>query len=159
MRIVTLPVSRTVKAGVRAHARTIVTAVCGAALLAISTPAYVHHSGAMFDREKQTTVTGTVTEFSWTNPHASFRVDVPNAAGKVESWAIEMNSPNNLVHIGWKRSTIKPGDKVTVKINPLRDGRPGGLYVGITLPDGRYIGAPVEAKPGEPGKSGAATAY
>jgi hypothetical protein len=154
MRIVTLPVSRTVKAGVK----TMVTAAFGVALLALSTPAYVHHSGAMFDREKQTTITGTVTEFNWTNPHASFRVDVPNAAGKVESWAIEMNSPNNLVHIGWKRSTIKPGDKVTVKINPLRDGRPGGLYVGITLPDGRYIGAPVEAKPGDP-KAGAATAY
>ena len=51
-----------------------------------------------------------------------------------------MNSPNNLVHEGWKRSSIKPGDKVTVKINPLRDGRPGGLYIGITLSDGKYLG-------------------
>ena len=72
----------------------------------------------------RSTITGTVTEFNWTNPHASFKVDVPNAAGKVESWAIEMNSPNNLVRDGWKRTTIKAGDKVTVKINPLRDGRP-----------------------------------
>lgn len=139
MRIGTLRGSRRVRA--------LVTSVFGAALLAISTPAYVHHSGAMFDREKQITITGTVTEFNWTNPHASFRVDVPNAEGKVESWAIEMNSPNNLVHIGWKRTTIKAGDKVTVKINPLRDGRPGGIYLGITLPDGKYIGAPEQAKP------------
>ena len=80
-------------------------AAFGAVLLAFSTPAWVHHSGAMFDREKQTTITGTVTEFNWTNPHASFRVDVANTDGKVESWAIEMNSPNNLVHQGWKRST------------------------------------------------------
>jgi len=122
----------------------------GAALLAVSTPAWVHHSGAMFDREKLTTITGTVTEFNWTNPHASFRVDVPNAAGKVENWAIEMNSPNNLVHLGWKRTTIKAGDKVTVKINPLRDGRPGGIYIGITLPDGKYLGTDTAAaRPGD----------
>jgi hypothetical protein len=131
MRTVKHPFSRTVRA-------------LGAALLAFVAVASAHHSGAMFDRDKQVTITGTVTEFTWTNPHASFRVDVPNAAGKVESWAIEMNSPNNLVHAGWKRSTIKAGDKVTVKINPLRDGRPGGLYLGITLPDGKYLGAPEE---------------
>jgi hypothetical protein len=94
----------------------------------------------MFDREKVVTVTGKVTEFNWQNPHASFRVDVPNAKGQTESWAIEMNSPNNLVHLGWKRSSIKAGDTVTVKINPLRDGRPGGLYIGITLADGKYLG-------------------
>jgi Family of unknown function (DUF6152) len=136
MRTVKHPFSRTVRA-------------LGAALLAFATiVASAHHSGAMFDREKQVTITGTVTEFTWTNPHASFRIDVPNAEGKVESWAIEMNSPNNLVHAGWKRSTIKAGDKVTVKINPLRDGRPGGLYLGITLPDGKYLGAPAENKNG-----------
>ena len=146
MRIATRAVSRTV------------TAAFAVTLLAFSTPAWVHHSGAMFDREKQTTITGTVTEFNWTNPHASFRVDVASPDGKVESWAIEMNSPNNLIHQGWKRSTIKNGDKVTVKINPLRDGRPGGLYVGITLPDGRYLGAVQEAatKPADGSKPASA---
>jgi len=139
MRIATRAVSRTVKAAGLL------------ALLGFSAPAWVHHSGAMFDREKQTTITGTVTEFNWTNPHASFRVDVAAPDGNVESWAIEMNSPNNLIHQGWKRSTIKSGDKVTVKINPLRDGRPGGLYVGITLPDGKYLGAVQEAAAAKPG--------
>ena len=119
--------------------RTLVTAAFGTLVLAFSAPAFVHHSGAMFDGEKMITITGTVTEFSWTNPHASFRVDVPNADGKTESWAIEMNSPNNLVHEGWKRTTIKAGDKVTVTVNPLRDGRPGGWYVAITLPDGKSL--------------------
>jgi hypothetical protein len=93
------------------------------------------------------TINGTVTEFSWTNPHASFRVAVPNASGKLESWAIEMNSPNNLVHEGWKRSSIKAGDKVSVQINPLRDGRPGGRYIGITLSDGKHLGGPDGAAP------------
>lgn len=141
---------RTVKPNFSRTVRGLRTGLFGATLLAFATPAWVHHSGAMFDREKQINITGTVTEFTWTNPHASFRVDVPNAQGKIESWAIEMNSPNNLVHAGWKRSTLKNGDKVTVKINPLRDGRPGGLYVGITLPDGKYLGAPVDKSYDQP---------
>jgi hypothetical protein len=112
----------------------------GAALLTVSLPAWVHHSGAMFDRTKEIKLTGTVSQFNWVNPHASFKVDVANAAGKVETWAIEMNSPNNLIRAGWKRSTLKIGDKVTVTVNPLRDGRPGGWYVGITLADGKFLG-------------------
>jgi hypothetical protein len=144
--------------GTRAGNRTMKTLVTGAfaaVITAFSAPAFVHHSGAMFDGEKVITINGTVTEFSWTNPHASFRVDVPNASGKLESWAIEMNSPNNLVHEGWKRSSIKPGDKVAVQINPLRDGRPGGRYIGITLSDGKHLGGPdaapaATAKPDKP---------
>jgi hypothetical protein len=127
----------------RRTVRVLASATFGTLVLGFSTPAFVHHSGAMFDRDKVVSITGTVTEFNWTNPHASFRLDVPNAQGKVESWAVEMNSPNNLVHIGWKRSSIKAGDKVTAKISPLRDGRPGGLYVGITLADGKYLGTPL----------------
>src|ERR1700684_3451478 len=92
-------------------------------MLAVS-PAYAHHSGAMFDRTKETKIVGTVTEFQWTNPHASFKVDVLGDDGKTATWSIEMNGPNNLIRAGWKRTTIKPGDKVTVTINPLRDGRP-----------------------------------
>ena len=137
-----------IRIGTRSSTRTVralASTLFGALLLAFSTPAFVHHSGAMFDREKTITITGTVTEFNWQNPHATFRIDVPNAKGQMESWAIEMNSPNNLVHIGWKRSSIKPGDKVTVKISPLRDGRPGGLYIGITLADGKYLGTDTEA--------------
>jgi len=125
--------------------RTLITGSFAALVVAFSAPACVHHSGAMFEAEKVVTITGTVTEFSWTNPHASFRVDVPNAGGKLESWAIEMNSPNNLVHEGWKRSSIKAGDKVTVQITPLRDGRPGGRYIGITLSDGKHLGGPEAA--------------
>jgi hypothetical protein len=118
------------------------TIAAGFALLLIlfSTPAYVHHSGAMFDGGKEITIVGTVSEFTWTNPHSSFKVDVPDANGKIAVWAIEMNGPNNLVRLGWKRSTIKTGDKVAVRINPLRNGQPGGWYLGITLPDGKVLG-------------------
>lgn len=124
-------------------------AAAGLALLLCAAPAWVHHSGAMFDRTKEIRISGTVAEFQWTNPHASFKVDVLGADGRAETWSIEMNGPNNLIRAGWKRTTIKPGDKVTVTINPLRDGRPGGWYLGITLADGRTLGGA-----GDPGSGG-----
>jgi Family of unknown function (DUF6152) len=109
------------------------------ALVAFSTPAWVHHSGAMFDPNKEATIVGAIKEFNWTNPHSSFKVDVTNATGQVETWAIEMNSPQNLVRQGWKRTTLKVGDKVTVVVRPLRDGKPGGSYMSITLADGKVL--------------------
>ena len=131
--------------------RSLVTGAFGALVVAFSAPAWVHHSGAMFDRSKEMKITGTVSEFQWTNPHASFKVDVLGADGKTETWSIEMNGPNNLIRAGWKRTTIKPGDKVTVTINPLRDGRPGGWYLGITLADGRTLGGAGEPTGGGEG--------
>jgi hypothetical protein len=110
-----------------------------AAVLTASTPAWVHHSGAMFDSAKEQTIVGTITEFNWTNPHSSFKVSVPAADGKEDVWAVEMNGPQNLVHAGWKRTTIKAGDKVTVVVHPLRDGKPGGSFVSIVLPDGKKL--------------------
>jgi len=116
-------------------------------LLGLSPPAWVHHSGAMFDRGRVIEINGVVKEFSWTNPHSSFKVEVPGSGeGQAQLWSIEMNGTANLVHEGWKRNTIKPGDKVTVSVNPLRDGRPGGWYVSITLPDGKKMGT--SAAPG-----------
>ncbi len=109
-------------------------------LALFSTPAYVHHSGAMFDLSKRVTVSGTIIDFHWTNPHSSFKVSVPNKDGTTSVWAVEMNSPNNLVRVGWKRTTLKAGDKVTVTVRPLRDGTPGGQYVSIVLPNGKVLG-------------------
>ena len=110
-------------------------------MLALSTPAYVHHSGAMFDRTREIKITGAVTEFQWTNPHASFKVDVLGDDGKTETWSIEMNGPNNLVRAGWKRTTIKAGDKVKVAGRPFMNGDPGGILLSVTLPNGQVLGA------------------
>jgi hypothetical protein len=129
-----------------------------AALLALAVyalPVSAHHSGAMFDNEKSITIKGTVTEFNWTNPHSSFKVSVPDAAGKEEIWAIEMNAPQNLMRSGWKRTTIKAGDKVSVLIRPLRDGKPGGSYMSITLADGTKLDG---TGPGQSGPSYSAPA-
>jgi len=103
-------------------------------------PAWAHHSGAMFDTSKKVDVSGTVVDFNWSNPHANFKVNVDKPGGVSEVWAVEMNSPNNLVREGWKRTTLKPGDKVTVTVRPLRDGTPGGQYVSIKLADGTVLG-------------------
>jgi len=99
-----------------------------------------HHSPVMFDRGKKQTLTGTVKEFSWTNPHASIQLEVRNAQGAAEVWGVEMNSPNNLVKQGWKSTLLKSGDKVSVVINPLRTGEHGGAFVSIKLADGRVLG-------------------
>ena len=118
--------------------------VLGAALLAglmgLSGSAFAHHSGAMFDTSKKVDVSGTIIDFNWSNPHANFKVNVDKPGGGSEVWAVEMNSPNNLVRDGWKRTTLKAGDKVTVTVRPLRDGTPGGQYVSIVLADGKVLG-------------------
>lgn len=112
----------------------------GMALLGASVPAWVHHSGAMFDSAKEQTLSGTIAEFNWVNPHSSFKVIVKAADGSDVVWAIEMNAPQNLVRQGWKRTTLKNGDKVSVVVHPLRDGKPGGSFVAITLADGTKLG-------------------
>lgn len=109
-------------------------------LVALLSPAYAHHSGAMFDITKKVDISGTIIDFNWSNPHANFKVNVEKPGGTPEVWAVEMNSPNNLVREGWKRTTLKPGDKVTVTVRPLRDGTPGGQYVSIILADGKVLG-------------------
>lgn len=107
-------------------------------LLAI--PALAHHSFTMFDTTKAITITGTVTEFQWTNPHSYIEIDVPDESGAIKHWAIEMGSPSILQQSGWKFSNLKKGDKTTLVINPLKDGRPGGFLNTATLPDGRVLG-------------------
>ena len=120
-----------------ASSRTTIAVAGGLAVLAAG-PALAHHSFAMFDQKKVLTLEGTVTEFQWTNPHAFIEIDVA-AGGKVTHWAIELNSPNNLKRQGWTRTSLKRGDKVTLRMNPLRDGSHGGLFLDVRLPNGRTL--------------------
>ncbi|HYR82871.1 MAG TPA: DUF6152 family protein [Terriglobia bacterium] len=115
-------------------ARIIVWCLAGASM------AMAHHSFAMFDQSKPTTLTGTVTAFEWTNPHAYIELDVADEKGAVKHWSIELGSPSILMQSGWKFKDLKHGDKVTARISPLRSGQPGGLLIQVTLPDGRVLG-------------------
>jgi hypothetical protein len=99
-----------------------------------------HHAPAIFDQTKTIVVEGTVTDFEWANPHSWIRMDVTSEDGSVTNWSIEMNPPTYLVRGGWRSTTLKPGDQVSVTANPLRSGEPAGKYVAITLPDGRVLG-------------------
>ena len=98
-----------------------------------------HHSPVMFDMTKTQTLEGTVVEFAWSNPHSSIQLDVQTPTGVVR-WGVEMGSPNSMVKAGWKSTIIKAGDKVSVNVHPLKSGEPGGIFMSITLPDGRKLG-------------------
>ena len=112
---------------------TLVVTLTGASVLA-------HHSPVMFDRAVSKTLAGTVVEFTWTNPHASIQLDVQNESGSVDRWGVELGSPQSMARNGWKSNIIKPGDKVTVVVNPLKSGEFGGIFVSMTLADGRKLG-------------------
>jgi hypothetical protein len=111
-------------------------------VLILSGPVLAHHSFAMFDQKKVVTLKGTVSEFQWTNPHAFIHIEVPNGSGGKDEWQVELNSPNNLKRQGWKSTSVKVGEQVTLVLNPLRDGKRGGLFVAVTLPDGTVLGDP-----------------
>src|SRR5215831_13728373 len=125
-------------------------AVLVAAILMVTSPVMAHHSFAMFDQTRQVTLTGTVTVFEWTNPHAYIEIDVPDEKGLTKHWSVELGSPSILMQSGWKFRDLKHGDKVTVRISPLKDGKPGGLLVQATLPDGRVLGNGPGRGPAQP---------
>ena len=116
-----------------------VLAILAASMLAAASPLTAHHSFAMFDQTKQVTMNGTVTAFEWTNPHAYIEVDVPDPKGVVKHWSVELGSPSILMQAGWKFNDLKRGDKISFRLNPLRNGDPGGLLEYVTLSDGRIL--------------------
>ncbi len=108
-----------------------------ALILGAATPAFSHHSHAMFDHTKDVTLTGTVTAYEFVNPHSSLYIDVVDSTGKKVNYWFEMSNVPNMITRGIGKTTFKYGDKVTVKFHPLRDGRPGGNYVNLTTAEGK----------------------
>ena len=101
---------------------------------------FAHHSGAaVFDSNKKLNLTGVVTRVEWTNPHAHFFMDVKDSSGKVVNWNLELASPNVLSRNGWKRTSVKEGDTVTVTGSQARDNSNLGTAQTIVLPDGRKL--------------------
>jgi len=114
---------------------------------AAALPVAAHHSYAMFDSSKQVSLAGTIREFRWTNPHSWIQIDVPNDQGGTDTWTVECGSPNDMARHGWRASTLKPGDRVTIVINPLRNGDKGGRFISVTLPDGTVLAEPALRTP------------
>jgi Family of unknown function (DUF6152) len=132
---------------VKSSLRTVRTLVVGAlSLLLAAGAAVAHHSTAMFDMQHTVTITGTVTQFDWTNPHTFIFMEVLNN-GTSENWSVEGMSPNYLSRNGWTRHTLKPGDKIGMEVHLLKDGRKGGFCATVTLPDGKKL-ANLPPRPG-----------
>jgi hypothetical protein len=98
-----------------------------------------HHSFSMFDRERTMVISGVVKEFQWTNPHTWLQVMVADKRGKLVEWSLEGGSPGILSRNGWKRTSLQAGEKITVEIYPLKDGKPGGSFIEITRADGSKL--------------------
>ncbi len=110
------------------------------ALLAIGTPLRAHHgTGTAYDSTKVLTFQGTVTEFAWANPHVQIYFDVKDASGKVVHWAVESLSPGKLARSGWTRDALKPGDQITVTLNPSKVGAPIGNLKKLVLSNGKEL--------------------
>ena len=110
-------------------------------LASLAASVSAHHSPAMFDMQKRVTLTGTVREFQWTNPHSYIQLVVKDKAGKDVEWSLEMAAPTYLYNNGWRPSTLKRGDTIVATIAPLAKGTPGGLVIMVTTADGRKLGA------------------
>ncbi len=115
-----------------------------------TTNARAHHSfAAEFDANVPVELTGTVTKVDWANPHTYFHLDVTSPKGEVESWALEMGSPNGLMRRGWTRDSMKIGDTVTVTGWRAKDGSPKGNARSVTLSTGRKLFAGSSQEAGE----------
>jgi len=101
--------------------------------------ASAHHGFAVFDTSSQKTITGTVKEFEWTNPHTWVWLDVPNDKGGVDTWGFEGMSPNFLGRRGWTRKSLQPGDKITVTYFGMKDGSKGGAFLSCKRPSGEQL--------------------
>jgi hypothetical protein len=119
--------------------RQLTRAALAAASLALALPGAAHHSTAMFDFSKTVTIVGTIKDFQWTNPHTFTFVMVEGDAAIAGEYALEGMSPNYLARNGWNKRSLKPGDKVTLAIHPLKDGRKGGFMVSVKLTDGTVM--------------------
>ena len=107
--------------------------------LLASAIALAHHSNVMFDKDKEVSLKGIVKEFAYVNPHVSILISVPDEKGVVTDWSFEAASTRGMVNAGWRESTLKQGDSVTIVGHPLRDGRPGAQLVRAILSDGTVL--------------------
>ena len=105
----------------------------------LGSPAFAHHSFAMFDQTQVVSVTGTVTRFDWQNPHTWLYISTEGESGAAAAYSFETSSPSSLMSTGWTAESIQVGDRVEIDFHPLRDGTNGGQLRTIWLPDGTEL--------------------
>jgi hypothetical protein len=114
-----------------------------AGLLAVGSPLWAHHGNSAYDEEHWITISGTVTEFVWANPHCQIFLDVKDDKGAMVNWAIESQSPGIMKRNNWSRATLKAGDQITVTLAPAKNGAPVGFSGNkdgkVVFPDGHVL--------------------
>jgi Family of unknown function (DUF6152) len=103
-------------------------------------PLSAHHGNAAFDVGKKVTLKGTVTEWVWANPHCWLKFDVKDDKGSVVHWVAETNNLADMIERGWSMRSFKPGDEVTVTVEPVKNGNPAGRVLSVILPNGQTLG-------------------
>lgn len=110
-------------------------------MLAVSIPLAAHHGAASFDVGKELVLKGVVTEWTWANPHCFLKFDAKDETGMVRSWAVETQNPTDMTKRGWRRNSFKPGDEVTVTLEPVKNGAPVGRVRSVVLANGETLSA------------------
>jgi hypothetical protein len=105
----------------------------------LSIPLLAHHGNAAYDTGKNITLKGTVTQWYWANPHCVLRLDVTDDRGQAVQWAAETENPSSMIHYGWTKQSMKPGDQVTVTVLPVKNGNPVGRILEVVLPNGQRL--------------------
>ena len=123
-------------------------AAFAAALSLSALPALAHHSGSMFEPVKTVTLSGTVKEFQYTNPHSWLIIDVLDKDGKVTTWGFEAEGPGTLTRAGIHKGDLAPGTRVTMTAHPMKDGRTAGEWVKLVRADGKVFVPQPKAKYG-----------
>lgn len=111
----------------------------GICVLTHSLPLLAHHGNSAYEMEKSVTIKGTVTQWIWANPHCILQLDVTDDRGQVVQWSAETENPSSMVHYGYTKQSMKPGDQVTVTVLPAKNGKPIGRIVEVVLPNGQKL--------------------
>ena len=121
-----------------------------AVVLVLSVPLVAHHGAASFDTGKEVTLKGTVTDWTWSNPHCFLKFNVKDESGAVRTWLVETQNPTDMSRRGFARTSFKPGDLVTVIVEPVKGGAPVGRIKSIVLANGQTLVAIAPAPAGPP---------
>ena len=118
----------------------VIALVAASVVLLCSAPAVAHHSNSAYQVDQVMTLMGVVKEWKWSNPHTWLYMTVDDGKGGKVEWAVEGRAPGVLGRIGWDRTILKPGEKVTVHMSPAKDGSHVGIIARVTKEDGTILG-------------------
>ena len=116
-----------------------VTLGIGLSILSLSLPVAAHHGNAAYDATKQINLKGTVTQFIWANPHCVVLFDVTDEGGQALHWMAETENPTTMTNMGWLKSSLKPGDPITIRVITVKNGKPIGRIVWVELASGQKL--------------------